>query len=336
MKRRPWILVVMGGIAALSLTCCGLGLLFTGEVLWTSGIDAFLGQVRLTRESGPKQPREYVSNELLLGSVLPSEVVESWLVPLPQEVYFWDPGYVGFPRAKLTDEEARQLLESLTSANRFTSRYGRPILCAQRSAGAEAELAACEQGPQWQAVHQETRLSAGLNPGMSVLQFDLGDGRLAEYRLYSANGLLAFSATEANQVSVEGYFPASSDALQSIAERAVVEPVGVLWRLQSPEQANAHAARLLGRRYWSALDFLRGLEPLRLILGQIREIRPAEGDNWSSTWMDGTGMQLTLRVIGDRGEGVILLQGGDCWAAEVMVQGRLYDLTSGFVCPDTQ
>jgi hypothetical protein len=316
------------------LVACGLGLLLTGEVFLTSGIDVFFGQVRLSRESGPTPARAYVSNELLLGDVQPSEVVEASWILLPQEVYFWDPFYVGFTRADLTGEEALQHLESLTSGRLFTSPYGGPILCAQRIAGAEAELNACEEGAQWQTIHQETRLTAELDPGMSVLQFQFGDGRLAEYRLYSANGLWAYSAIEVNQVPVEGYLTASAEALQRVAARAVVEPIGVLWPEQSADDANSRAARLLGRRYLGALDFLRGLESLHLSLGRIREIRPAEGGNWSSTWMEGTSVQLLLRVIGDNGEAAVMVHGGACWDGEMMYRGNWIDLTSAPVCPE--
>jgi hypothetical protein len=332
MTKRPWILIATGGMVALLLFCCGLGLLLTGEVLLTSGVEAFFGQVHLTRESGPLSARAYVSNELLLGSVQPSEVVRASLILLPHEVYFWDPFYVGFERTGLTGEEEHQLLESMSSGHLFTSPYGRPILCAQRIEGAEAELTACEEGPEWQAIHQETRLTAGLDPGMSVLQFHFGDGRLAEYRLYSANGLLAYSAVEVNQVPVEGLLTASGEALPPIAARTVVEPISVLWPEQSADEANAHAARLLGQRYVGALDFLRGLEQLRLSLGPIREIRPAEGGNWSSTWSEGTSLQLLLRVTGENGEAAVMVRGSACWDAELMYRGEWIDLASGAVC----
>jgi hypothetical protein len=335
MKRRQRIMVVAGGMVGLPLICCGLGLLLTGETLLTTGVEAFFGQVRLTRESGPMAARAYVSNELLLGNARLSEVAEASLILLPQEVYFWDPSYVGFARAVLTEEEALQLLGSMASGHLFSSPDTRQVLCVQRNAGAEAKLAACEEGPQWQAIHRETRLSAELDPGMSALQLQFDDGRLAEYRLYSANGLLAYSAVEFNQPAVEGYFPASDEALQLLAARAVVEPTAVLWPEQTADEANAHASRLLGRRYLGALDFLHALEPLRSALGRIREIRPAAGGNWSSTWMDSSSLQLLLRVTGDHGEAVVMVRGDECWAAEMMYQARLYDLTHGFNCPGT-
>ena len=332
MKRRRWILSATGGMLALLLFCCGMGVWRTGEVFWTSGIEVFFGQVRLTKESGPLPARAYVSNELLLGGVHPSEVVEAFLIMLPHEVYFWDPFYIGFKRAELTGEETHQLLGSLTAGNLFTSSYGEPILCARRLA--EAELTACEEGPRWQAIHQETRLAAELEPGISVLQLQFGDGRLAEYRLYSADGLLAYSAVEVNQVPVEGYLVSAGEALQSIAARAVVEPIGVIWPEQSADEANAHAERLLGRRYVGALGLLSGLEPLHLTLGRIREIRPAEGGNWSSTWSESTSLRLLFRVTGDNGEAAVMVEGGECWDAEMMYGGKLIDLTSGAVCPE--
>ena len=333
MKRRRWILATVVGGLALVLVWCGQGLWRIGETFLTSGIEVFLGQVRLTRESGPLPAPAYASNELLLGGVHPSEVAGAYLIVLPEEVYFWGPFYIGFERAELTDVEADQLLGILTSGKLFAGSYGRPILCARRIGGAEAELTACEEGPQWQAVHQATRLAAELEPGLGVLQFHLGDGRLAEYNLYSANGLLAYSASEVNDVAVEGFVAAAGEALQFIAARAVVEPIGVIWPEESADEANAHAARLLGRSR-GALEFLAGLEPLHLTLGQIREIRPAEGGNWSSTWMDSDSVQLLFRVTGEDGEAAVMVEGGECWDAEMMYRGNWIDLSSGAVCPE--
>jgi hypothetical protein len=165
------------------------------------------------------------------------------------------------------------------------------------------------------------------------LQFHLADGRLAEYSLYTANGLLAYSASEVNEVAVEGCAAAAGEALQSIAARAVVEPIGVIWPEESADEANAHAARLLGR-FRGALEFLGGLEPLHLTLGQIREIRPAEGGNWSSTWMDSDAVQLLFRVTGEDGEAAVMVEGGECWDAEMMYRGKWIDLSSGAVCPE--
>jgi hypothetical protein len=328
------MLAATGGMLGLLLVWCGLGLWRIGEVFLTSGIEVFLGQVRLTRQSGPLPARAYVSNELLLGGVHRSEVVEASLILLPEEVYFWDPFYIGFERAELTDEETDELLGTLTSGNLFASSYGLPMLCARRIGEAEAELTACEEGPQWQAIHKGTRLAAELEPGMGVLQFHLGNGRLAEYTLYSANGLLAYTAVEVNQVPVEGYLVPAGEVLQSIAARAVVGPIGVIWPEQSADEANARAERLFGRRYVGALGFLSGLESLHLTLGRIREIRPAEGGNWSSTWLDSSSLQLLLRVTGDNGEAAVMVEGGECWDAEMMYRGKLIDLTSGAICPE--
>jgi len=333
-KRRLWTLGIVGGTVGLVLIGCGLVGFRVGETLWTSGVEAFFGQLRLTRDSGPTPPRDLVSNELLLGEVSPSEINKAALVLLPEEVYFWDPAYVGFAQAELTKEEALQLLESMASGHAFASPDTREVLCLQRATEAEPRLAACEQGPAWRAIHQETRLTAELESGLASLQFRFADGRLAEYRLYSANGLLAYSAVERNQAALEGSFSPPEDLLPSIAARAVVGPVRVLWPSETPEQANAHAARLLGRRYRDGLDFLIQLDALPLALGRIVEVRPAEGGNWSWSWMDSSGVDLTLRVVGELGEGVVLLQGKHCWEAEMMLQGRLIDLTTGPACPD--
>jgi hypothetical protein len=172
---------------------------------------------------------------------------------------------------------------------------------------------------------------------MAVLQLRFPDGRLAEFRMYQANGVLAYLTVELNEAAVQGLLSSEKDLIDRLAARAVIPPTAVLWPEQTAEWANARAARRLGRHYRQALDFLLSIEALRQMVGEVQELRPVagEGGNYASTWMDASSLQLLLRVTGDRGEGVVRMRGWECWEAEMMAEGRLVDLTSGFICPET-
>jgi hypothetical protein len=321
------------GIVILFLLGCGLVLLSAGEPLWTTGVSVFLGQVNLTQTTGPTEAKAYLSNELLLDNGPLPELTGAVLVPLPKELYSWDPGFPGFARTQLGKEEALALFLELASGHLFASPDGREVLCAGRAGGTRIELAPCQEGHQWRAIHQETRLTAGLTPEVSALQFTFADGRRAEYRLYSANGYLAYSAIEVNELPVDGLLPKPGGSLNSLVARAVLEPVGILWPDLSSAEANARATRLLGGRYRRALEFLRRLESVRAVLGPIKEIRPAEGENYSSSWMDSSEVKLTLLVTGEAGPAVVMIRGDECWAAEMVHAGVWYDLTSVYACP---
>jgi len=51
--------------------------------------------------------------------------------------------------------------------------------------------------------------------------------------------------------------------------------------------------------------------------------------------MDSRSMQLLLWVKGGHGEGVVRMDGWECWEAEMMAQGRLVELTPEVICPES-
>jgi len=335
MRSRNVMLAVLAMLG--EMLACSVGIwLPIGETLMTTGFDALLGQVYLTRESAPISGRESVSTEVLLGGLAATEDVGALLVILPEEVYLWGPAYAGFAQAPLTAEEAHDLIAAMAAGPLFTSSDTREILCVEGSGVGQPVRAPCAVGTERQQIHDEIRMSASRAPGMAVLQLRFPDGRFAEYELYLASGVLAYSAVEVNEPDVHGYLSSGGDLLAPLLARASIPPAAVLWPEQSAERVNARTARRLGRRYREAVEFVGSLETLHQVVGEVQEIRPVEGEagNWSSTWMDSSSLQLLLRVTGDQGEGVVRMSGWECWESEMMVAGRLVDLTSGYVCPD--
>ena len=316
-----------------SLLICGLAVYPAAERLWISGLDAFFGEVRLTRNSGPLTPRDYASNALLKGEIALSEITHGTLFVLPQEAYFWAPDYLGFPRAHLSEQEASDLATLLLSGSRFEAAYGEPVMCWPAATAALATPSVCSEGPALHYLHQQARLQSGLEPVRYVLQFRLRDGRLAEARLYPSQTGMAYTAEQPNRVPLEGFVEGSVAELRTKAAQAEVGSVDALWPEMTADRANALAARRLGDRYRRALGFLQSLQAVQHEVGPIREIRPALGRNGSSDWMDSHEMLLTLRVLGEDGVAVVLMRGDRCWSVEMAAGGVFLDLTDGLVRP---
>lgn len=336
MDRSRVIALLVLTLLSATLACGVVGWRLRVDRLMTTGVDALFGQIYLTRESAPVSAREYASNEVLLGGLQRADELDARLVVLPQETYRWDPAYAGFAQVPLSDEQAIDLLAAMTEGPVFTDPYAGRAGCFERSATGEAEEAACDEAAIWQQIHDESRMSASMNPGMAALQLRLPDGRIAEYRMYSAGELVAYSTVELNEPALQGFIPSGRGLVDPLVARALIPPGDVLWPELSAERANLRAARRLGGHYQEAVELLDSLETLRQVVGEVREVRPAagEGGNWSSTWMDSSSLQLLLWVRGDEGEGVVRMAGWECWDAEMMAEGKLIDLTSGLLCPD--
>jgi hypothetical protein len=318
------------------LLICGLAVSPAAERLWISGPDAFFGQVRLTQDSGALSVKDYASNELLKGQIADSEIAGGTLFLLPQDVYFWDPYFPGFPRAELSEQEATTLAARLVSGRRFEAAYGKPAVCWHDAEDGSQTSSTCGEGAALQRLHQQTRLQAGLDPGPRVLQIRLKDGRMAQVKLYQTEGGLAFTAEQPNLVPIEGFVDGSVVELSAMVARAQVEPVNVIWPEVTADRANARAARRLGSRYRQALEHVQSRDDIRQVVGAMREVRPAQGANYSSDWMDSHSLHLTLRAKGEWGEAVVMVRGDQCWQVEMMAGGLLYDGMPGGACSEAR
>ena len=93
-KRKLGFLVAL--CLVLALLCAAL--LPAIERLISSFPEILVGQVVLARETKPRFPRGFTSAEFVLNQVPLSEVEQAVYIELDEDVLFWDPQYVGFPR----------------------------------------------------------------------------------------------------------------------------------------------------------------------------------------------------------------------------------------------
>ena len=125
---------------------------------------------------------------------------------------------------------------------------------------------------------------------------------------------------------------APSPLLEDLAARVTLPSISILWPEMTAAQANARAARIIGSRYKPALEIIQNSPAVRGAFGEIQEIRPAAGNNQYSSWMDSTSVFLTFRVIGDRGEGAVIIQGYDCFDLQMVAKGIPLDDGSSYIC----
>jgi hypothetical protein len=319
-----WFFIV--GIAVIAIL--GPGLIRSMEIMYTSGFDLMLGQIRLTHDSGGINSSLYVSQALLKGEVDPANVKGGRIILLPERVYFWDPAYLGFPEIQLEQAEALQILQLLQSGT-FYANMAEGYECYPQGGGTWGP---CDGGEELANGYLDVRFSAEREAHNMSLQIQLEDNFLAEYWLYPFEDTLAFEAIQPNLSTFEGITKVEQRFFENMSTRANVEPIPVLWDDLSAARANRIASRRLGREYDRAYLILDASPALTEKLGIIDEIRPAEGENWSSFWMDSSHMQLFFVVRGERGEGAVFMRGYECFDADLIFQGELYELFQGEGC----
>jgi hypothetical protein len=165
------------------------------------------------------------------------------------------------------------------------------------------------------------------------LQFFLTRGRLVEIRVYNTDRGVAYKPYE---VSGDWWLYGLTDSsalLSELSSRASLPSIAVLWPEKNANQANARAARVLGKKYPLILNTLRDSAEVREVFGDIKDIRPAVGKNIYTSWMDSTSLFLTLRIRGVHGEGVMIVQGYNCFQLQMIMQGRPIDSERVDICP---
>ena len=168
---------------------------------------------------------------------------------------------------------------------------------------------------------------------VGVLQLNLSEGNLAEIRVYRTPSGLAFEPYEKTGDWWLNGIGSPSPLLESLADRASLHPIEILWPRMSASMANDRAARIIGERYWKALEFVKESPSILRVFGEIQDIRPAVGLNSYASWMDSTSIFLTFRVIGSRGEGAVIVQGYDCLDMQMVFRGVPIDDGGIYVCP---
>ena len=329
-KQKNWLLITLSLV--LILLCAAL--LPSIERMLIGFPEIFFGQVVLERETKPLSPREIQSAEFVLGQVKPSEIERAVYIAIYDDVLFWGPQYVGFPRTELIADEVRALQKLLSAGNLFY-RFpeGDSYNCVTRQPLQEPKLEPCAGGKQLMDRYVSSQWDAEQNQAIGVLQFFLADGKLAEIRVYRSEYGLAYTPYEkSGDWWIDGV-TASSPLLEDISARVTLSSIPVLWPEKTADQANVRAARIIGNRYQPALEIIRNSSAVRKVFGDIQEIRPAIGDNHYVSWMDSTSIFLTFRVIGSRGEGAVLIQGYDCFDLQMVFNGTLVDDGNFHTCP---
>ena len=328
-KRKLGFLVAL--CVVLALLCAAL--LPAIERMVSSFPEILLGQVVLARETKPLSPRAYQSAEFVLNQVPLSEVEQAVYIELDEDVLFWDPQYVGFPRTELKEHEIRTLEQLLSGGNLFhQAPDGNTYQCVTRSPSQAPELATCAQGQAYMDQYTSYQRDAEQNHTVGVLQFYLTGGRLAEIRIYRSDRGLAYTPYERGGDWWLDGITVPSPLLEDLAARATLPSISILWPEMTAAQANARAARIIGSRYQPALEIIQNSPEVHGAFGEIQEIRPAAGNNYYSSWMDSTSVFLTFRVIGDRGEGAVIIQGHDCFDLQMVVKGIPLDDGSSYIC----
>lgn len=329
-KRKIWFPVARSLI--LILLCAAL--LPSIEKIITSFPEILLGQVVLARETKPLSARAYQSAEFVLNQVTLAEIEQAVFIALHDDVLLGGPQYVGFPRTELNADEIHASQRLLSAGNLFYQKPdGNSFQCVTQSPLQEPKLETCANGKQYMDQYVSYQWDAQQNNTIGVLQFFLTGGRLAEIRLYRSEHGLAYTPYEKSGNWWLDGVTASSPLLEEFSARVTIPFIPVLWPFLATSQANARAARIIGSRYQLALEIVQNSAAVREVFGDFQEIRPATGYNYSSSWMDSNSVLITFRVIGARGEGVVIIQGDDCFNLQMVFQGIPMDNASSYVCP---
>jgi hypothetical protein len=329
-KSKTWLLVVP--TLVLILICAIL--LWSVERILPSFPEILFGQVILARETKPPSGRIYQSAEFVLNQVALSEIEQGFYISLQDDVLFWDPWYVGFPRTELNEGEIRVLQKLLSNGRLFSQAAdGNSFNCVSQSPAQEPRLESCPDGEQYMEKFVDFQWEAAQNYAVGVLQFHLTGGRLAEIRIFPGIDDIAYTPMEIIGEWWLNGLTYSSPLLEEIATRTTLQPIPVLWPELPAEQANGRAARIIGNRYWRALRIIQDSPAVHDIFGPIQEIRPAIGKNLSSSWMDSNSLFFTFRVIGTHGEGVVIIEGNDCFRLQMVIQGIPIQGENYDVCP---
>lgn len=332
MRHNKVFRILLGICLALSLLCFLLW--YYLQPFTASFPELLLGQLSLSTETKSLMPRKYLSAEFVLGQVDPSDIKQVAYIDLQKDVLFWDPHYVGFPRSELSVDEIQELQQLLSTGNLFyPSPEGDGYQCVDKTGGGDPRLESCPQGERFMDQYSSIKWEADQFESVGVIQFFLSNGRLAEIRVYRTPSGLAFDPYEkTGDWRLKG-ITSPSPLLDSLASRASVHPVEILWPWMSASTANARAARVIGDQYWKALEFVEKSSAVVRVFGDIQDIRPAVGLNNYSSWMDSTSIFLTFRVIGTRGEGAVIIQGYDCFDLQMVFDGEPLDDGEYYVCP---
>jgi hypothetical protein len=269
-----------------------------------------------------------------LNQVTLSEIEQAFFIPLYDDVLYWEPWYVGFPRSELNEDEIRAIQHLLSTGHLFyQTPDGASFQCVTQSPLHEPRLETCVVGEQYMDQYVAYQWDSEQGHTVGVLQFYLTSGRLAEIRVYPSEHGIAYTPYELSGDWWLDGLADSSPLLEELSSRATLPPISILWPELTTDQANARAAQIIGEGYWFALQIIQDSPTVGEVFGPIQEIRPATGKNLSSSWMDSNSVFLTFRVLGARGEGAVIMEGKDCFHLQTVFQGIPMNGGGSEVCP---
>lgn len=287
------------------------------------------GQNALSGKSKPYDARAYQSAEFVLGQVSLADVEQAYFVQLSDDVLFWGPQYVGFPRTEISKSELIQIHTLLTNAVLFhPAPDGKSFECIQNQ-----KLQPCPDGSTYQRTYIDRQWRATEKRAHAALVLFLNNGQLVEIHLAPSTSGLAFTPVEISGNWWLNGLSESSSLLDELSRRTSVSAIPTLWPELNADQANTKAAKILGKRYEKALEFIRTSQTIQVVFGEIHEIRPAEGSNYTSDWMDSNSIFLTLKVAGSHGKGAVIVQGDTCFDLRMVISGFPHEDGSSYICP---
>jgi hypothetical protein len=306
----------------------GLTFLRGFELYTTSGWMMMLGEVNLTRESGTRDPESYMSQELLMGTVGSEFLDEGRIVVIPDWASFWDPNYTGFAYVEVEEDVIQMILDWINEGQMFIQEVD-GFECFDPKKGSWTR---CQDSEAVLDGYYDLQFLGQASGRSYSLQVYNEADQLAEYQIFINGEHMAFEVVQPNQASIKGITTIEPGWIDPIVARAAYPQIPILWEHRSAASANRIARRRLGKGYERAMSQLSQSAVLEDILGPLREIRPAVGENQYSSWMDCAELELTLYVKGEQGEGVVLMRGYDCFTAELLVKGELIKLFSALDC----
>lgn len=304
------------------------------KMIITNFPEIFFGQVALSNETKPPDINTYKSAESILNQVELNEIERARYIAIYDDVLFWDPQYVGYQYTELREDEIITLMQLLSKGHLFQpTSEANSYECVMQSGSNHPKLELCPEGKQYMENYLAFQQEAEKKQAIGVLQFYLESGQLAEIRVYPGSNGLAYSPHE---IGGDWWFNGISDPSPLINElqtRLGLSTIPVLWPELTADQANRRAARIIGNKYQPALEFIQNSPVVREIFGSIKEIRPAVGNNYFSSWMDSTSVFLTFRIMGIHGGGAAIVQGYDCFDLQMIFKGIPLDDGNSYVCP---
>ncbi len=326
------ILFPVAGAMLLLLLCSAL----LPAINWivSSFPEILMGQRTMARQTKPISPRSYKSVEVILGQTVLSEIEGAVFIALDEDVLFWDPQYIGFPRTELNPNEINILQQMISSGDLFyQTADSESYQCVYQVPGGEPALENCSRGKQLMERYISYKWDAQQNHTVGVLQFFLTGERLAEIRIYHSKSGLAYTPYEKSGERQLHGIAASSSLLDELSARVTLPSVSVLWPEMTANQANKHGAGIIGKQYRLALAILNKTPAVKDVFGEIQEVRPANGLNYYTSWMDSSSVLLTFRVIGTHGEGAVIVRGYDCFDVDMVFMGIPVNGGSSNICP---